>query len=1463
MPQGVVAAPQGVAAPQEATMLPARLAEVLDRPPAGFSPAAIWWWSGEPLDRARLRWQLERFVAGGVRNLIILNLAPSGPMFGSDADEPAFFSEPWWELLDGVCADAKELGAFLWFYDQLGFSGADLQARLVQETPSYAGRWLERRDGDVTVVTRGFDYLSPDACATLIDRVHGEFERRLPHWLGTVLVGSFQDELPALPTWSPGFAEEFERRRGYDLTPHLRLLWADEEGPLSWTEEGGPDGSLPWAEDGGLDGPLPSAGEGGPDGSRVRRDYHRTRAELAEEAFFRPLAAWHDRHGLLHGCDQQDPARAGHPVDGVRLYADYARTHRWFGAPGSDHHGDARIHSSLAHLYGRPRTWIEAFHSSGWGGTLEETFDWLLPWLRSGATLYNPHAVYYTTKGGWWEWAPPSTDWRQPYWRHHGVFADAVTRLCAALSLGRHVCDVAVLLPTATAQAGTRLDGVDEDAERAQRIYRELVGDMAWFRTIPGVLDRLNLDADVIDDDSVARATVTEGRLRVADEAYATVILPGCTVLEEATERRLAEFAAAGGRVIAVGTDPGGPPRLRAPGPGLGSDCDEPHHRRAAGAPEQEDDAVPDADRLGGSYEFVGSPSELTGPSRVDPPGRGLGAVPDADRLGGSYEFVGSPSELTTALTGLPRVDAPMPALVREVDGATLVFLTAAFPRASEVSVGRPDERGIELGWLDALCDFDPGRYAADMRVRVRDVAGGPLLVSPFGGPPRPLPYERDGDVTEVVVPFDDGPAALLVFPGTSDADGLSGGGEPAADTLLGAGTGGSSRAGKPDAEFSAADGLPGEDPHRGGSSDAGAPAPYGPPGEDRPGTGAEGSDTGVEGPNADSSAGWTPEGTSIELGPAWEMELVPTLDDTWGDFARPGGSRSPVERWEFRHRVETDGDDGLNGGWATPGHGDAAWEAAYATFGPHVLATGPARPDALPGPSPEEGVDWRPVTYSSSRGIHKDPIHRETLGPKGHVPEEFMDLGDVPAGQAVHVRTELTVPETVTVTLAVGAAAAKTAWLDGTRVALDDGGHLAMAPVRLEAGTHVLDLRLTPDEDVRLRAHVAFVRDASRYRRPEWIAAAGPARPGARVALTTTVHLDAVPERAVLQVAAVEPCRVLVNGAEAGRQGGFDPYAEHDAPRVRRYDIAEALRAGANDLTLELTERDAPAAVLADGDVAVTAASGWRATRDGEPVPVTVHRRPYGDPAALHLRRRPHPLPGAAWLEDAPADGCVLPVALAVPRGGAERIEWFRFGIPPGATRMDLLIHGEPQVFVDGVGVPFAGESPAADGERPARVSVELSPGGGVRAGAVRIRTRPGYEGGAAFAGPIRFEVGTGRIEQGDWETAGLAEYSGGVRYRTRVDLTAGGRTVLDLGRVRGTAEVFANGRSTGVRVCSPYRFDLTDAVREGANDLEILVFGTLAPYLDAVSPTHFVFPGQRASGLFGPVRILRAPGG
>lgn len=543
----------------------------LTHPDHAFSPAPIWWWSGERLESGRLRWQLEQFAAGGVYNLVILNLAPSGPLHGSLADEPAFLTKEWWDIFRGVCADARSLGIRLWFYDQIGFSGANLQGTLVRGEPSYAGQELRSQriacaeagvvtfpaggtplaavqiDGAgqmttlqivgnavqttatgehhvrlVFMMQRGFDYLNPAACLALRATVHEAFEREAGDYFGDVIVGSFQDEMPSMPTWSADFAPSFQAHYGYDLLERFGSLYEGESA----------------------------------DDQQVRIDYQRWRAHRAEAAFFKPFYDWHALHGLICGFDQQSPARMALPIGAVDEYADYMQTHSWYGAPGSDHHGNGKIHSSMAHLYQRPRSWIEAFHSSGWGGTIEETFDWLVPWLRAGLTLYNPHAVYYSTRGGWWEWAPPSTCWRQPYWKHYRVMADAVMRLTGILSLGRHVCDIAVLFPTTTVQADYRMHGPGAAAQRAEKCFVAITGSMFWNNPKPGILDADRRDYDMIDDASIARAVHADGQLCVSEEAYRCLILPAITHIEPAAAAVIIDFARAGGLVIAVETMP-------------------------------------------------------------------------------------------------------------------------------------------------------------------------------------------------------------------------------------------------------------------------------------------------------------------------------------------------------------------------------------------------------------------------------------------------------------------------------------------------------------------------------------------------------------------------------------------------------------------------------------------------------------------------------------------------------------------------------------------------------------------------------------------------------------------------------------------------------------------------------------------------------------------------------------------
>ncbi|GAB1510604.1 glycosylhydrolase-like jelly roll fold domain-containing protein [Actinophytocola sp. KF-1] len=1209
-------------------------------PDPAFSPAPIWWWSGGRVTLPGLRDQLDKLVDQGVHNVVVINLAPSGPSYGALADEPALLSDDWWALWAGLCAHARDRGARLWFYDQIGFSGANLQGRIVAGRPAFAGASLEyltgrgelrvpdggdaiaawavdeRRplavhdgrathDGEILLayqLRRGFDYTSPQACAVLFDQVHGEFERRLPEYLGDVVVGSFQDELPSLPTWSPRFAEEFAKRCGYRIETLIGALWHD------------------W----------------GPESARVRVDYQRVRAALAEEAFFAPLHEWHERHGMTVGVDQQSPSRAGEPLGTVRQYADYPRTHRWYSAPGSDHWGDAKLHSSLAHHYGRPRTWIEAFHSTGWGGTLEETVDWLLPWLLSGATLYNPHAVYYATGSSagadWWEWAPPSTCWRQPYWPHYRHFADTVSRLCKLLTRGEHVCDVGVLFPATTVAAGTLVDGTRADAALAHRTYLDVVGRMLWFDTAPGALRSAGLDFDVLDDHTVATASVRDGALHTRGERYRVVVVPACTVLAAATARRLVELASDGGQVVLLGA-----------------------------LPEHAD--TPDGD------EAVARLREL-----------GVAELPSVDRP----------------------VRADTPVLRRRVGDREVLLVTAGEATVNPILPGTAwsdEAEDLDMPRYNRLLrergyTFDPSRRAATTAVWLAGTVTDVEQWDPLTGTASPAPCQPVDGGTEVTVAFDSAPAAVLVW-----------------------------------------------------SGEAGPPVTAAP----------------------------SPALTPSPLPGPWRS----TVD------------AEVVEQWRPWHRI------------------DGEWRQVLVTYGEFAQVS-------------VDGGPWRPVAYSLSRGIEKDPVHVHALGPKGRVPEEFWHVEEA---STVRLRTFLPAPPGAR-TLAVAANGPVEVWWNGTRLPDDPGGYLRLFDVEC-ADRNRLAVVVRSEEDGPLRGYWALTDDPAAFARPEWLTPADGSVPGTTVRASASVVGE--PGPVMVQLGTEGAATFLVNGVEAAVQGAFDPYATRPNPRVLPHEIV--LAPGENRLEVVFRDMGTPVSLIFDGPAAT-----WSFTRDGAPVATALRRRQSYDPRWPLLRARPHPLPRATWLDGAPVTG-VLDV---VPDSGHERRdEWFRLVVPPGARRVRLPIVGEVEASVDGVPVTGA----------------ELPPG---RELLIRVTPEDGRTGGALWDGPAEFfrdEDGT--VELGPWEDLGLGSFSGAVGYHRDLDLSNPGTVVLDLGAVRGTAEVHVNGRPAGVRIWSPYRFDLTGLVRDGTNSITVTVRNTLGPRLDDTSPTLGVYAGQRVSGLLGPVTL------
>lgn len=80
-------------------------------------------------------------------------------------------------------------------------------------------------------------------------------------------------------------------------------------------------------------------------------------------------------------------------------------------------------------------------------------------------------------------------------------------------------------------------------------------------------------------------------------------------------------------------------------------------------------------------------------------------------------------------------------------------------------------------------------------------------------------------------------------------------------------------------------------------------------------------------------------------------------------------------------------------------------------------------------------------------------------------------------------------------------------------------------------------------------------------------------------------------------------------------------------------------------------------------------------------------------------------------------------------------------------------------------------------------------------------------------------------------WGRRGTGNYSGTIAYRNRFLLPRrlGGKvSILELGDAQVACRVVLNGRDMGVRLWPPYRYDITDALSSGENEIEIYVTNT-----------------------------------
>jgi hypothetical protein len=536
-------------------------------PPRDFAPIPFHFWNGEKLNRERLGWQLEQLCAQGIKGTIVSYM--HRPDITLDPGDPEVFSEEWWELFAWFLQKSKSLGMIVGVQDYCivtpilealaadfpELKGASLHHAHVEATAGETARLelpagadlLSLRafprvgqcldsdgssdlshllqnsrlewnvpSGDWTVVavfaiSAGFNPLHPSSASRTIERLYAPFEQHCPEEIGQTLAVFFQDELDfanKMPRWSDEASAAFEQHKGYSLEPELAALWFD----------------------------LGSRTE------KIRIDYADVVTSLAEQHYFKPVHDWHEQRGTLFGHDNLG---RGEIRDSFALYGDPFRTMRWFSAPGCDDpHLDGprrfagfKVYSSIAHLYHRPRVWNEGFYGSGWGVTPAQLLNALNEDFVYGATLYNPHAVYYTTLGGWWEWAPPDTHFRQPYWQMTKPLWEYTTRLSAMLASGRHHCDVAIVYPSTDLEAGFT-EASDGYIALAQTLFEA------------------GVDFDFIDFESLKNAEVHEGQLCVAGESYQALIFPAVRAVRHSSLEKALAFKLGGGTVLAFGCAP-------------------------------------------------------------------------------------------------------------------------------------------------------------------------------------------------------------------------------------------------------------------------------------------------------------------------------------------------------------------------------------------------------------------------------------------------------------------------------------------------------------------------------------------------------------------------------------------------------------------------------------------------------------------------------------------------------------------------------------------------------------------------------------------------------------------------------------------------------------------------------------------------------------------------------------------
>ncbi len=319
--------------------------------------------------------------------------------------------------------------------------------------------------------------------------------------------------------WTKPMLEEFQRRRGYDLSPYLPALW----------------------------------GEMGPVTKPVRYDYFRTFSELTLEGFFENFAAWCAKWGVTARTQAH-----GTWADILRAYASADIPEgETFGL--HDRYRVNTVHRRLAVsaglCYGKPVvsnesfTWLRTPRFLVTPEMVKRAFDAI---VTDGIQMIVGHGFSYSPeragRPGWNFYASSMLSPNNTWWRFFPELSAYMRRVTSLMRGGTAVSSAMVYIPAADIWSDSPL----AELHMALRV-EDYVGKETADR-----LQRAGYWFTYVNDEALTRlGTVEEGAFRIGENRYGALILIRCTRLPVETARAIRRMSEAGVRVVSCGPLPG------------------------------------------------------------------------------------------------------------------------------------------------------------------------------------------------------------------------------------------------------------------------------------------------------------------------------------------------------------------------------------------------------------------------------------------------------------------------------------------------------------------------------------------------------------------------------------------------------------------------------------------------------------------------------------------------------------------------------------------------------------------------------------------------------------------------------------------------------------------------------------------------------------------------------------------